>query len=175
MLNKNLQNFLNYTKEEGEFIYINLIVVGENHENILVQKRSEFRKNFPNCWEFIGDYLRDNESIKEAITRSLGNGNLKLDEILSLVHDFRWRGTAREVRNYIFLIKTKGSFILNTTDASEFKFITKKDLHILLNDSDRENEMHRSAYFAFGFLENYQNSIHTNIGEYNFQNSCNHY
>jgi hypothetical protein len=44
MLNKNLQNLLNYNEEEGEFIYINLIVVGENHETILVQNRSEFRK-----------------------------------------------------------------------------------------------------------------------------------
>jgi hypothetical protein len=43
MLNKNLQNLLSYNKED-EFIYINLIVVGENHETILVQKRSEFRK-----------------------------------------------------------------------------------------------------------------------------------
>lgn len=41
MLNKNLQNFLNYTKED-EFIYINLIVVGENHETILVQKDLSF-------------------------------------------------------------------------------------------------------------------------------------
>ena len=169
MLNKNLQSFLNYTKEDGEFIYINLIVVGENNDAIIVQKRNSFRKNFPNCWEFIGDYLRDDESIKEGITRSLGNANLKLDEILSLVHDFKWRGTAREVKNYIFLIKTKGSFALNTSDASEYKFITKKDLNILLNNSDRENEMHRSAYFAFGFLENYQNSYQSNIGGYNFQ------
>jgi hypothetical protein len=169
MLNKNLKNFLSYTKEDGEFIYINLIIVGENNETILVQKRSTFRKNFPNCWEFIGDYLRDNESILEGITRSLGNANLKLDEILSLVHDFKWRGTAREVRNYIFLIKAKGSFSLNTSDASEYLFITKKDLHILLNNSERENEMHRSAYFAFGFLENYQYSFQSNIGGYNFQ------
>jgi hypothetical protein len=97
MVNKNLQSFLNYTKEDGEFIYINLIIVGEDNDTILVQKRTSFRKNFPNCWEFMGDYLRDNESIKEGITRSLGNANLKMEEILSLVHDFKWRGTSREV------------------------------------------------------------------------------
>jgi NUDIX domain len=168
MLNKNLSNFLNYTKEDGEFIYINLIIVGKNEDTILVQKRTEFRKNFPNCWEFIGDYLRDNESIKEAIVRSLGNANLKVSEILSLVHDFSWRGTAREVRNYIFLIKTQGNFTLNTSEASEFKFINKQEISLLLNNSYRENEMHRSAFFAFGFLENYNNSS-LNIGGYNFQ------
>ncbi len=169
MINKNLNSFLNYTKEDGEYIYINLIIAGEENNKILVQKRTSFRKNFPSCWEFIGDYLRDNESIKECIIRSLGNSNLKIDETLSLVHDFKWRGTAREVRNYIFLIKAKGNFSLNTTDASEFRYITKNEVSILLNETDRENEMHRSAYFAFGYLEHYQNTLQSNVGGYNFQ------
>jgi hypothetical protein len=67
------------------------------------------------------------------------------------------------------LIKAKGDFYINESEASEYKYITKKDLNILLNQTDRENEMHRSAYFAFGFLENYQNSVQSNIGGYNFQ------
>jgi 8-oxo-dGTP diphosphatase len=169
MLNENLLNFLNYTKEDGEFIYVNLIVLGKNDDTILIQKRTEHRKNFPNCWEFIGDYLRDDESLRECVIRSLGNSNLRLESILSLVHDFKWRGTAREVRNYIFLVKAKGSFSLNSNEASQFRYIDKKGIRLLLNETDRENEMHKSAYFAFGFLENYQNSLQSDIGGYNFQ------
>ena len=167
MLTKNLQNFLNYTKEEGEFIYVNLLIIDNKGESILVQKRTEFRKNFPNTWEFVGDYLRDNESIISCINRSLLNSNLQLEELLTLAHDFQWRGTAREVKNYMFLVKVKGNFTLNTSDASEFRFITKNDVSILLNQTDKENEMHRGAFFAFGYLANYIEN--ESVNGYNFQ------
>lgn len=127
-------------------------IVNEKGE-ILIQKRSETKKQAPNKWVSTGGHVKSGEDEKEAIAREvkeeIGLDCEKENLHLILIAKHRsWRGD-NNVFRYLYFYRTQKQlqdFILEKREVSELKYITIQELEQIVENKDEDYLFWREEY-----------------------------
>jgi hypothetical protein len=157
--NLDLVQLLLDVKSKYDNVIIDFIICSEDDRTILVQKRSSTRKLFPNLWEFTGGKLDGDESILECIKTNLKKvAGMELTSVIGLAHQFVWSNDLKTI-NLVFLIRGIGKFEPIKDKISEYRYINKSEIDLLNEGQEPNNEIFKSAFFAFGFLQGSKKNI----------------
>jgi 8-oxo-dGTP diphosphatase len=114
------------------------LLILNNHNQILIQKRSHFRRVFPNQWEVPGGHIEPGESIAQTLTREIQE-ELSM-QVISLdywVSSFDW-GQNLDHRNIQILGKASGEPIMEGEKVTEFCWVGLDNIAILDQSPDHQ-------------------------------------
>lgn len=138
-------------RKEYKEIIVDFIVYDEKADKILIQKRSLTRNMFPGEWEFPGGHLEPNEDLVGCIKREVyEEGQMYLTSVVDAVHVFTW-DSDKDVANIQCLVNASGTFTPNKDKISEYKFIGRDGLDLLL-EKKRESQIYRGVFYAFEYM-----------------------
>lgn len=134
----------------GEYVHhvVDFIITNEKGE-VYIQKRSENVKSYPGAWEIPGGKLEKNENFEDCIKRELKEElNLELGKINELILDTEVIIKETKCAYSVFYIDVKDwlHFELEAGQATEFKWISEKDISILI--TKRKDGTNGSMYEA---------------------------
>jgi|GEM_PF-6702 len=112
---------------------VSFVIENKNGE-IFVQKRSEFRKSYPNVWEIPGGLLEGGESEVDCIRRELKEElNLELASVNYKVFEdgLDINGKTHNHKVFVISVKNWDNFHLEKGKATEFKWISKNEAELL--------------------------------------------
>jgi len=123
--------------DEKQIVVSALIV---NNDKIFVQKRSNTRKIFPDCWDVVGGHLEPGEDIYSALKREIKEETgWRLIDVLGHFNSFDWYADDVAKREFAFLVLVEGNLDkprLEKDKHSKFLWLAKNEIDILRDKPD---------------------------------------
>jgi isopentenyldiphosphate isomerase len=127
--------------EEGLIHRAVFVVVLDDNNRILVQKRSKLVENYPNCWDIsAGGHVDENESYIQAAHRELkeelGLAGFDLHEVDYFYHEIKVKNRLLKRFNKIYKVKIPGKIPLSPDpkEITAVAWLSKKDIGTLIKD-----------------------------------------
>jgi 8-oxo-dGTP pyrophosphatase MutT (NUDIX family) len=140
-----------HLRTEYREVIIDFIVLDPHNNKILTQKRSADRRLFPGVWEFPGGLLQSHETLLACLQRTMYEEcQMHLEKVHGLVHVFSW-DEDRDVATAQFLVEAKGAYVPQADLVSDWRYIGRDELDLLLVDG--QTPIHRGAWYAFSYLD----------------------
>lgn len=150
----------NKAHEDGDFHRTAHVWIINNKKELLLQKRSETKKSYPNCWDISGaGHIRAGETVIEGAIRELEEelGVKAIEEDLKFIAIVKSTKNPKNCEfGYVYLLENNNEindYIFKDNEVSEVKYVYFEELEKMVADRVKNLLIHEEEYkLLFDFI-----------------------
>ena len=133
----------------GRQFVIDAVIFDHQQQKVLLQKRSPYRKLFPNQWDLIGGHMMINETESQCLAREImEETHMTLTKIHTMLHQFNWK-EQNNVVNKVYLVTAEGQPILEHGKSVALHWLSQEEVTALFTQQQLSEDIYTALKQAF--------------------------